>query len=52
MTDYYFMWGITIYLMHFVDYFRGRKYKMKCRSCGRVFKDEKELDTHIRIDHK
>ncbi len=46
------MWGITIYLMHLVDYFRGRKYKIKCRSCERVFKDEKELDAHIRTDHK
>jgi hypothetical protein len=46
------MWGIGIYLMHLVDYFRGRKYKIKCRSCGRVLKDENELDTHIRTDHK
>jgi len=45
-------WGITIYLMHLADYFRGRKNNIKCRSCGRVFKDEKELDTHIRNDHK
>jgi len=45
-------WGITIYLMHLADYFRGRKNNIKCRSYGPVFKDEKELDTHIRNDHK
>ena len=35
--------------MHLADYLRGRKYKIKCRSCGRVFTDEKELKavTHI-----
>jgi hypothetical protein len=46
------MWGITIYLMHLVDYFRIEKYKIKCRLCGSVFKNERDLDTHIRTDHK
>jgi hypothetical protein len=50
--NYCLMWGLTIYLMHLADYLRGRKYKMKCRLCGRVFKDEKELDIHIRTNHK
>ena len=48
----YFMWGLTIYLMQIADYLRGRKFKIKCRSCGREFKDEKELDAHIRTDDK
>ena len=38
--------------MHLADYLRGRKYKIKCRSCGRAFTDEKELDIHIRTHHK
>jgi zinc finger double-stranded RNA-binding protein len=46
------MWGVTIYLMHLVDYFRGRKYKIKCRLCRRIFKNERDLDTHMRTDHK
>ena len=38
--------------MHLADYIRQRKCKMKCRLCGRVFKNDNELDTHIRTDHR
>lgn len=46
------MWGLTIYLMQLADYLHGRKSKMKCKFCERVFKDEKEIEAHIRADHK
>lgn len=45
------MWGIGIYLIHLVDYLRGRRNKMRCVQCGRIFKDDRELDMHIRTDH-
>jgi hypothetical protein len=41
------MWGLTIYLMHLADYLHGRKYKMKCRSCGRVFKNSNGIPVRI-----
>ena len=45
------MWGFGIYLVHLTDYLRGRRNKMHCNQCGRVFKDERELDSHMRTDH-
>ena len=45
------MWGITIYLMHFVDYLQGRKDKKTCNICNYIAKDEKELDSHIKKEH-
>ncbi len=33
------MWGITIYLMHFVDYLKGRKDKKKCNICNYIAKN-------------
>lgn len=49
-----FMWGFTIYLMHLPDYLRGRTYKIQiqCRMCGRAFMNDRELDIHIRTDHR
>ncbi|CAN5421095.1 hypothetical protein BH18THE1_BH18THE1_19120 [soil metagenome] len=46
------MWGLTIYLMYFVDYLRGRKNKIHCRLCGLKFKSENDLDIHIRNNHR
>lgn len=46
------MWGLGIYLMHLADYLRGRTYKIQCRTCGRTFKNDRELDVHIRTDHR
>jgi hypothetical protein len=45
------MWGITIYLMHLVDYLQGRKDKKTCNICNYIAKDEKELDSHIKKEH-
>ena len=46
--NYYLMWALAVYLMHLTDYLHIRKYKMKCRLCGRVFNDKREVDIHIR----
>lgn len=45
------MWGITIYLMHFVDYLQGRKDKKTCNICNYIAKNEKELDSHTKKEH-
>lgn len=46
------MWGLSIYMMHLADYLRGRTNKMQCRMCGRIVKNDRELDVHIRTDHR
>jgi uncharacterized C2H2 Zn-finger protein len=38
--------------MQLADYLHGRKNKINCKLCGRLFKDEKELDMHIKSAHK
>jgi hypothetical protein len=51
-VHYSLMWGIGIYLIHLVGSILGRRNKMHCTQCGRIFKDDRELDIHIRTDHR
>jgi hypothetical protein len=46
------MWGLGIFLIYIADLISGRKNKIKCRLCGTVLKNERELDIHIRNSHK
>jgi hypothetical protein len=46
------MFGLTIYLMYLADYLTGRKNKIFCKLCGIELKSDKDLDIHIRNNHK
>jgi hypothetical protein len=41
-----------MYLMQLADYLHGRKNKIVCKLCGKLFKDENDLDMHMKSDHK
>lgn len=46
------MWGITIYLMHLVDYLQSRKDKKTCKICNYIARNEKQLDLHMKKEHR
>ena len=46
------MWGITIYLMHLVDYLQGRKDKKTCKICNYIATNERQLDIHMKKEHR
>ena len=46
------MWGITIYLMHLVDYLQGRKDKKTCKICNYVSRNEGQLDIHMKKEDR
>ena len=46
------MWGITIYLMHLVDYLQGRKDKKTCKMCNYIARNERQLDIHMKKEHR
>ena len=46
------MWGITIYLMHLVDYLQGRKDKKTCKICNYLARNERQLDMHMKKVHR
>lgn len=46
------MWGITIYLMHLVDYLQGRKDKKTCEICNYIAGNEGALDIHMKKEHR
>ena len=46
------MWGITIYLMHLVDYLQGRKDKKTCKICNYLARNERQLDIHMKKEDR
>ena len=46
------MWGITIYLMHLVDYLQGLKDKKTCKICNYIARNERQLDIHMKKEHR
>jgi hypothetical protein len=46
------MWGITIYLMHLVDYLQGRKDKKTRKICNYIARNEGQLDIHMKIEDR
>ena len=46
------MWNFTIYLTHLANYLCRRGNKMYCTQCAQGFKNDRELDEHIRTEHR
>jgi hypothetical protein len=45
------LFGITMYLMRFMDYLQGRKDRRTCIKCNFFAKNEKELENHMKKEH-